>query len=176
MADESLQLSEPTDALRDEFLAFRNEFAAAGESQVHGLGPMKGNDFAAELAACADQAAGRNLADGTVPATTRWLVRNGKAIIGTVNIRHRLNAFLEHEGGHIGYSVCPAERNKGYATRLLAMALEMARSLGVRRALLVCDKSNPASAAVIRKNGGVLENEVICTKDGELMQRYWIAL
>ena len=176
MADESLQLCEPTLAMRDEFLAFRNAFTAAGEAQVHGLGPLNSGEFAAGVAACADQAAGRNLADGTVPATTRWLVRNGKTIVGTVNIRHRLNAHLEHEGGHIGYSVRPAERRKGYATRLLAMALEMARTLGVRRALLVCDTTNPASAAVIRKNGGVLENEVVSAKDGSLMQRYWIEL
>ena len=176
MADESLQLCEPTAALRDEFLAFLNAFAAAGEAQIHGLGPMKGDDFAAEVTTCADQAAGRNLADSMVPATTRWLVRNGATVIGTVNIRHRLNAFLEHEGGHIGYSVRPTERGKGYATQLLAMGLELARSLSVRRALLVCDKVNSASAAVIRKNGGVLENEVVSAKDGRLMQRYWIPL
>lgn len=40
---------------------------------------------------------------------------------------------------------------------------------------MTCDKENVASAKTIIHNGGVLENEVV-NEDGEVEQRYWIAL
>ncbi len=95
--------------------------------------------------------------------------------VGAVNIRHRLNHFLLHHGGHIGDGVRPSERGKGIATRMVALALEKCMELGIERVLMVCDKDNPASARTIVKNGGILENEEI---DGEglVEQRYWIDL
>jgi predicted acetyltransferase len=39
---------------------------------------------------------------------------------------------------------------------------------------MVCDKENIASAKSIRRNGGILENEVLV--DGVTEQRYWIEL
>ena len=85
--------------------------------------------------------------------------------------------MLEAEGGHIGYSVRPSERGKGYATRMLEMALAEARRLGLKRVLITCDRKNVASARVIRKNGGRLENEVVSRlRDREFTQRYWLEL
>ena len=40
--------------------------------------------------------------------------------------------------------------------------------------IVSCDKSNPASAAVIIKNGGVLEEEFYSEHFGEVLQRYII--
>ena len=58
------------------------------------------------------------------------LVReNDQKIVGMVNIRHSLNAYLERCGGHIGVSIVPSERHKGYATQMLKMALTNVRSL-----------------------------------------------
>ena len=94
--------------------------------------------------------------------------------VGAVNIRHRLNALLLRSGGHIGDGVRPSERRKGVATRMIALALEECRRLGIEHVLMVCDKDNVASARTIQKNGGMLENEIF---DGEtLVQRYWIDL
>ena len=94
--------------------------------------------------------------------------------VGAVNIRHRLNAALLRSGGHIGDGVRPSERRKGVATRMIALALEGCRRLGIEHVLMVCDKDNVASARSIQKNGGVLENEIF---DGKtLVQRYWIDL
>ena len=94
--------------------------------------------------------------------------------VGAVNIRHRLNASLLRSGGHIGDGVRPSERRKGVATRMIAMALEECRRLGIERVLMVCDKGNIASARSIQKNGGVLENEL--DDGGTMIQRYWIDL
>ena len=95
--------------------------------------------------------------------------------VGAVDIRHYLNDRLLFTGGHIGDGVRPSERGKGYATAMIALALEKCRELGIGRVLMTCNTDNPASARTILKNGGVLENEVI-NEDGEPEQRYWIDL
>ncbi len=46
--------------------------------------------------------------------------------------------------------------------------------MGIRRLLVACDADNPASARVIEKCGGVLENEV--ATDDEVIRRFWIDL
>lgn len=95
--------------------------------------------------------------------------------VGAVDIRHYLNADLLQSGGHIADGVRPSERGKGFATAMIAMALEECRRMGMSRVLMTCDKTNAASARTIVKNGGVLENEII-NEEGELEQRYWIEL
>ena len=58
--------------------------------------------------------------------------------------------------GHIGYSVVPWKRGRGYATRALALLLPEARALGLPYVELTTDEGNVASRRVIEANGGVL--------------------
>lgn len=113
--------------------------------------------------------------DGLVPDSTFFCLDEERNIlVGAVNIRHYLNDFLLAHGGHIGDGIRPSERRKGYATKMIGLALEECKKLGITRVLLVCDKDNIGSAKSIVKNGGILENEV--TRDGTVEQRYWIDL
>lgn len=107
-------------------------------------------------------------------ATFFYIREEDDTIIGMVNIRFGLNAFLFREAGHIGYSIRPTERGKGYATQMLQEALGFCRLIGLSRVLVVCGKTNRASARVIEKCGGVMEDEVVRERDGEILQRYWI--
>lgn len=118
-----------------------------------------------------------NIPEGRVPANTYFLVRTADdKIIGMMNIRHKLNDFLLREGGHIGYSIRPTERNKGYATKMLSLGLERCRELNIEKVLLTCDRNNPASARVIQKNNGVLEGEAYSETFSATIQRYWIEI
>ena len=116
-------------------------------------------------------------ADGRkVPDSVFFLLDEERdRLLGAVNIRHYLNESLLQEGGHIGDGIRPSERNKGYGTELVRLALEECRKLGINRVLMTCDKDNIASARTIVKNGGVLESEFV-NEEGELEQRYWITL
>lgn len=175
MKGEHLQLIQPTKALREEFLAFRTEFPP--DTEIPGFASMNTGDFDLDVRKALNHAQGVGLREGWVPAHTFWLVRNGRTILGILQIRHSLTPFLEAEGGHIGYSVRPSERGRGYATRMLEMALDEARRLGLKRVLITCDPRNIASARVIQKNGGRLENEIVSRlPNREFTQRYWIEL
>jgi predicted acetyltransferase len=157
MTKDQVRLIEPTVNLREAYLDFVEDFRAAGEGEIHGTGGWGEGDFGAFVAKLRTEAEGRGLPEGYVPASTYWLVCGGR-VIGTCNLRHRLTEALRDFGGHIGYSVRPSERRKGYGTRMLKLALEEARLLGVRRALVTCAADNIASARVIENNGGVLDS------------------
>ncbi|MBR2950061.1 MAG: GNAT family N-acetyltransferase [Lachnospiraceae bacterium] len=85
------------------------------------------------------------------------------------------NDYLFRCGGHIGDGIRPSERGKGYATEMIRLSLPECKKAGIDRVLMVCDKTNIASAKTIIKNGGILENEVL-DADGTINQRYWIDL
>ena len=111
-----------------------------------------------------------------VPTTTLFCYDYDKNIfVGAVNIRHYLNEGLLHSGGHIGDGIRPSERRKGYASAMIALALEECKKLGIERILMCCLKDNIGSAKSIINNGGILENEVL-DEDNALTQRYWITL
>ena len=108
-----------------------------------------------------------------VPDSTFFcLDTNRNIFVGAINNRHQLNDSLLLNGGHIGDGVRPSERRKGIATKMIGLALQECKKLGINRILLVCDKENIASAKSILNNGGVMENEI---KVGNTIeQRYWI--
>jgi predicted acetyltransferase len=107
-----------------------------------------------------------------VPATFVVAEVDG-TLVGRVSIRHELNDFLANFGGHIGYGVRPAYRRRGYAGAMLRQALVVAGSAGVSRVLLTCDDGNEASASIIERAGGVLE-DIRVGPDGIGKRRYWI--
>ncbi len=118
----------------------------------------------------------KNPGEGLVPDSTFFLYDDERdKLLGAVNIRHYLNEYLLKEGGHIGDGIRPTERRKGYATKMIALALQECKKLGIERVLMTCDKDNIGSAKSIMKNGGILENEFV-NSEGVVEQRYWIDL
>ena len=58
--------------------------------------------------------------------------------------------------GHIGFSVVPWKRRRGYATRSLALLLPETKEEGLAYVELTTDVDNTASQRVIMANGGRL--------------------
>lgn len=165
----------PTEADEADVLAYKREFIENNDSMDGTAGLETAGSYAEWLAAVRDNHSEQTVRPGLIPATT-LLARDAATgmLVGMIDIRHRLNDYLLCFGGHIGYSVRHSCRRRGYATRMLALALERCRSMGLTRVLITCCKNNLASARTIQKNGGVLENEV--SAHGEITQRYWITL
>ena len=77
--------------------------------------------------------------------------KQDQRLIGIIQIRCKLNDYLLNFGGHIGDSIRPSERNKGYSTKMIALALKEAKKLGIGNVLMTCNKNNLASARTIIK-------------------------
>lgn len=117
-----------------------------------------------------DHEMGINLPEGWVPDIQLVAFSIDGQAVGFLNIRLCLNDFLLEEGGHIGYSIRPSERGKGYAKEALRQGLQVAKEKNIKKALVTCSVENPASRAVIVSNGGVFEDV------RNSVERYWIDL
>jgi predicted acetyltransferase len=81
------------------------------------------------------QEQGVNLPQNRVPATQFLSIVNGR-LIGLINIRNRLTPELMMESGHIGFSIHPDERRKGYAIEQLRLGLVEAKNRGLKKVLV----------------------------------------
>lgn len=169
MASEDPVLIEPAAEWEEQFRAYAADFEAAREPFAFP------EDFSAYVKRLRDESEGRGLPNGYVPCDTFWLVCRDGSIVGESSLRHRLTPALEDCGGHIGYAVRPSARRKGYGTRLLALTLQKAEELGLRRVLITCAPTNAASARIIEKNGGRLASEDL-NRQGRPTLRFWIDL
>jgi predicted acetyltransferase len=133
------------------------------------------SDFGRYVSELRGHEEGKFMPSGYVPETVYWLVDSGE-YVGRISIRHTLTERLRTIGGHIGYDVRPSKRGRGYATKMLGLALEKCREMGIERVLITCDETNAASRRVIEKNDGVLENMVPNPEGGPDKLRYWIDL
>ena len=171
MIDEGVRLVEPSVEWE---AAYREMLAEFSGDRIEVLTEV--DDFAATVQRLRDRARGVGLPEGYVPDSTYWLVREDGTVLGVSNLRHRLDAALEDYGGHIGYTIRPSERRKGYGTRLLELTLAKARERGLERVLITCDPENIGSVRVIQKNGGVLASESYSERAKRMTSRYWIEL
>ena len=91
-----------------------------------------------------------------LPGYSRWMW-DGE-FCGTIGFRWQpgTTELPPYCLGHIGYSVVPWKRQRGYATRALQLLLPEARSEGLEYVELTCDTDNLASQRVVEANGGEL--------------------
>ena len=118
----------------------------------------------------------RDLPPERVGEDKYWLVDDERShFIGEIAIRHRLNEALTQRGGHIGYGIRYSEWNRGYGTKMLALALEKAKEMRISPVLITCNDDNLASARVIEKNGFTFKDRIYVSEDGKdiLTRRYW---
>ena len=111
---------------------------------------------------------GINLPENLVPSIQFVSFDDVGRALGFLNLRLRLTNFLLEAGGHIGYSIRPSERCKGYAKETLRQGLQIAKEKNIKKTLVTCSVNNPASRAVIIANGGIFED----ARNG--VERYWI--
>lgn len=96
-------------------------------------------------------------------------------IVGVTDFRHHINhPILSEWGGHIGYSIRPSERRKGYATEMLRQNLLNCKNHGLEKVMITCDVDNVASERTIVANGGIFE-KTVCV-DTTIIKRFWITL
>ena len=163
-----MKLRRPTLADKETILEMMAEFEQT--QSAHDGGFWNANNFVYEewLEENLQAEAGLNIPENWVPAIQLVGFDVAGQALGFLNLRLRLNDYLLEKGGHIGYSIRPSERGKGYAKEALRQGLQVAKEKNIKRALVTCSTENPASRAVILANGGQFED----VRNGT--ERYWI--
>ncbi len=175
--EDELELIFPSKEYKEQVEQFKEEFINNNENDIPGGGGLEREEtFEDWMQKINDDLSEEKSKErGRVPSVLYLAFRKqDKKLIGIIQIRYELNEYLFKCGGHIGDSIRPSERNKGYSTKMISLALKEAKRIGIGNVLMTCDKNNIASARTIIKNGGKLENEVI--EDNKIVQRYWITL
>lgn len=175
--DSELKLIFPTMDYKEQIEEYLKEFIDNGEYEIAGDGGLdRIKDCDEWLKKVQNDLSIETIDKDRIPATLYLTVRKSdNRVVGNLQIRHILNEKLLYYGGHIGDSIRPSERNKGYGTEQIRLALKEAKKLGINRVMMSSDKDNVASAKTIMNNNGILEDEHLL-EDGETLQRYWINL
>lgn len=157
---EQLELVKPNIEYKQQAIEYINEFYKY-RSEINGVGGLHRfldnyEDWLIKL----DEDRKIIPNEEKVPAETFFLVRkNDSKIVGMINIRLALNEKLKKFGGHIGYSIRPTERRKGYNKVNLYLALQVCKAYGIKEVLMDCDKENLGSAKTMQALGGKLIKE-----------------
>jgi len=168
-------LIKPELSFESDIQAFRKEMLDANSS-MDGTGPLKRmnniNQWLEFNQMCENK---ETVPENWVTCEQYIYVRESDhKIVGMIQFRHYFNEFLEKYGGHIGYSVRPDERRKGYAKMMLADSLNICKLYGLEKVLATCIQGNEGSRRTILANGGVYESTIYCEPDDVYLERYWI--
>ncbi len=120
-----------------------------------------------------DRRNGIGISNRDVPATVYFIIDNHK-VVGTIDLRHKLNDNYFSRLGHVAYYIKPEERKKGYATKALSLAMKKYKKHKMKNILITCFEDNYASRKVIEKNGGKFEKTFYDDVTQKYIQRFWI--
>lgn len=150
----------PDLSYKEKAIDFVTEFKK-NNSRIHGGGRIARyleNSTYEEWLEYIDNQKNVSVDESHVPEETYFLVDDNDNIIGIINIRLCLNGMLRDLGGHIGFSIRPSERGKGYNKINLYLGLKRLNEVGEKEALLDCEIGNIASSRTMMALGGVLVN------------------
>ena len=171
-------LVKPSMNYAEQVMQFKSELIAANDADSFaGCSFLEDyDDYSAWLERLARQENPALLPEGSVPSSAYLAVRTcDDRLVGIIDLRHHIDhPILGLWGGHIGYTVRPSERGKGYAKEMLRLDLDNARAIGLSKVMITCSPSNPASERTILACGGKFEKDVLV--DGAVIRRYWIEL
>lgn len=175
---EDLFFVEPSMAYAKEITAYREEMLAADSSFDGCLSLKRMPDPREYTEYCTGWAnPSRILKENGARGTVLLCIRKAdNKMVGCMQVHHVLNEQMRNVTGHVGYSVRPSERRKGYATRMLAKAKDYLSSFGFSEINVSCLPENEASRRTILANGGEYLETVYLESDHVNLERYLIKL
>ena len=170
-------LVEPCEEYAEQIAEYKQAFLDA-DSSMDGCGPLRRcEDSLTYISECRKYTSQETLPDGWVLTTQFFYIRKAdNRLVGMIQVRHYFNDWLSRFGGHIGYSIKPDERRKGYATSMLKAVLPYCKEIGLDKILISCIDNNVGSEKTILNNGGVYESTVNEPDRKRNLKRFWITL
>lgn len=174
---EEFILVRPASEYASQIAEYRQEFLDSGDS-MDGCGPLRRYESPEEyIRICEEYEDAKRVPPSLVPATQFVFIRKSdNKLVGMLQVRHSFNEYLEKYAGHIGYSVRPSERRKGYAKEMLKAALPFCREISLDKILIACIDGNIGSERTILASGGVYESTVYEPRNSIYLKRFWITL
>lgn len=163
-----ISIIKPSEIYFGQLIDLKLDFINNNESRIQGSGSIDKyenlNDWLKSI-----NEIEKGLNPKLVPETY-YLILSDDEVVGTISMRHYLTKDLEEFGGHIGYSIKPSERRKGYAKEALILDLYKDK---YEEILIMCEDDNIVSNKTIVANGGILINQI--EKFGLKINRYCIS-
>jgi predicted acetyltransferase len=167
---ENIELKSPSIFYKESFLENINDYKTSGDIEYFNIYKKALDNFEQYVEKLNNNAKGIDLPEGYVPCSTFWLVNESNKVLGAIRIRHKSIPF----DGHIGYDIAKKYRGKGYGTKILELALPIAKQIGIDKAILNCESSNIRSEKVIRANKGIPFKTI--EKNGKFYNQFVIEL
>ena len=169
-----IHLIVPTADMEPQALAFKQKFYDAGERVIYGSYKLDQDRYPyADWLNILERNRSKETSNPKFGVSDTFFAKSETGeLVGIINIRYELTPFYK-DSGHIGYSVVPNLRRKGYATEMLQSALVLAKQHGLTEVKLVCRADNTASKRTILKCGGRLNRSF--WKNGIIEEEYCIA-
>ncbi|MCR5824348.1 MAG: GNAT family N-acetyltransferase [Lachnospiraceae bacterium] len=175
---EELLFVEPTMNFAKEIAAYRQEMLDA-DSSFDGCFSMKRMPDVQEYVdhcigwANPGREADEHGAWGNVLLVIR---KSDMKMVGCMQVHNVLTERMKKYTGHVGYSVRPSERRKGYAKKMLAKALDFLSSFGFEEVFVSCLPDNEASRKTILANNGEFVETVFFEEENVKLEKYRIRL
>ena len=148
-----IKLVTPSYELKNKIIDFKEEFINNNENIIPGSELLdKSSSFNEWIDYVSKNTSPTTVSQDWVPTDT-LLAMDNDYMVGIISLRHELNDFLK-DFGHIGFSVRPSCRCKGYATEMFKEVLKTAKKYEMKEVQLSSEKDNIASIKIIEKNNG----------------------
>lgn len=175
---DELLFVEPSMEYAEEIMAYRQEMLEAGSS-FDGCFSMKRHESPQLFVEhCIEWSNPRRPADehGAWGNVIMAIRKSDNKMVGCFQVHNVLAERMKKYTGHVGYSVRPSERRKGYATQILAKAKDFLLSFGFEEITVSCLPDNVGSRKTILANGGEYLETVFLADDKVYLERYTIKL
>lgn len=176
--DDEFMFVEPTMAYAEEINSYRQEMLETGSSFDGCFSMERLADTKEFVDSCITWSNPRRSIDehGVRGNVIMCIRKSDGRMVGCMQVHHILTERMKIYTGHVGYSVRPSERRKGYATRILAKAKDFLTSFGFDEIYVNCLPENVRSRKTILANGGEYIETVYWAEENVHLERYGIKL